>query len=74
MKSILACLTLLLLVGCSSRGVYEGTQVNRVQACDRHLRIEAYQECVEKAQMRFDEYEALRKGDQRRDFSRPAVE
>jgi hypothetical protein len=56
MKMISVFLLLLIVVGCSYRGVYESIQVGNRNECSK-LPPSQYDECIEKASKSYDEYE-----------------
>lgn len=60
MKIIPLFLVLLVLVGCSNRGVYEGIQTSNRNECSK-LPPSQYDECMENANKSYDEYERERK-------------
>lgn len=53
-------LLLLMMVGCSYRGAYEGIQASNRNECSK-LPPSQYDECMEKARKSYGEYERERK-------------
>lgn len=53
-------LILLLLAGCSSKGTYEGIQADNRIECSK-LPPSQYDECIERANKSYEEYEYERK-------------
>ena len=49
------------LAGCSNRGVYEGIQVSNRNECFKLPPSPQYDECMENANISYDEYERKRK-------------
>ena len=60
MKTLTVLVLFLAIAGCSSRGAYEGIQVSNRNECAR-LPLSEYDECMEKANKPYDEYERERK-------------
>lgn len=60
MKIIPLFLVLLVLAGCSNRGVYGGIQASNRNECSK-LPPSQYDECMENANKSYDEYERERK-------------
>ncbi len=60
MKAIPLFLTLLVLAGCSNRGVYEGVQASNRIECAK-LPPSQYDDCMASANKPYDEYERERK-------------
>ncbi len=56
MKVIPPLIILLILAGCSNRGVYEGIQISNRNECSK-VPPSQYDECMEKANKSYDEYE-----------------
>lgn len=54
-------LVLMFLAGCSNRGVYEGIQVSNRNECFKLPPSPQYDECMENANISYDEYERKRK-------------
>lgn len=59
MKICISMLAALMLVGCTSRGVYEGIQTGKRTECAM-LPQSQYDECMERASISYDEYERER--------------
>jgi hypothetical protein len=59
MKSLLSLCVLLSLAGCSYRGAYDSLQASNRMACSK-LPPSQYNECVERTQTSYDEYERER--------------
>lgn len=53
-------LVLLLLAGCSNRGIYEGIQASNRNECSK-LPLSQYDDCMKEANKSFNEYEQERK-------------
>lgn len=45
--------------GCSNRALYEGTQINRINDCQK-LQGRAFEDCMAQHQMSYPEYERKR--------------
>ncbi len=60
MKTITLFLALLVLVGCSNRGIYGGIQASNRNECSK-LPPSQYDECMENTNRSYDEYERERK-------------
>ncbi len=60
MKVIPLLLVLMFLAGCSNSGAYEGIQVSNRNECFK-LPPSQYDECMENANISYDEYERERK-------------
>jgi hypothetical protein len=59
MKIILALLMMLVFSACSNRSIYEGLQASSRFDCGR-LPISQYEECLERASKRYEQYERER--------------
>ncbi len=60
MRVIPLYLMILLMVGCSARGVYDGIQVGNRNECSK-LPPSQYDECIKDVEKPYDEYERERK-------------
>ncbi len=59
MKVFFLSIAFLMVIGCSSRGAYEGIQVSNRVECSK-LPPSQYDECMENANISYDEYERKR--------------
>ena len=60
MEKIFLCSILLMLAGCTNKGVYEGIQTSNRVECGK-LPLSQYDECIENANKSYSEYEQERK-------------
>ena len=59
MKLIAVLLAVFVITGCSYRGVYEGIQTSKQQEC-ANLPPTQYEECMEGADLSYEDYESTR--------------
>lgn len=62
MKIILPLIVILILASCSNKGIYEGIQTSKRNECSK-VPPSQYDECMEKANKSYDEYEREREKD-----------